>query len=60
MMPQFSSNLVSGAWLPVPSYTNSFGSNVSGAFTGTNTISFNRLDAICGPDVFLRISQAPN
>lgn len=60
MIPQFSSNLVSGVWSPVPSYTNSFGSNVSGAFTGTNTISFSRLDAICGPDVFLRISQAPN
>jgi hypothetical protein len=54
LVPQFSSNLVNGVWLPVPSYTNTF----SG--TGTNTTSFDRLDAICGPDVFLRISQAPN
>jgi hypothetical protein len=54
LIPQFSSNLVSGAWLPVPSYTNTFSGN------GTNTTSFNRLDAICGPDVFLRISQVPN
>lgn len=60
MVPQFSSNLVSGAWLLVPTYTNRFGSNTDSTFTGTNTISFGRLDAICGPDVFLRISQAPN
>ena len=54
LIPQFSSNLVSGAWLPVPGYTNTFSGGV------TNTTSFNRLDAICGPNVFLRISQAPN
>jgi hypothetical protein len=54
LIPQFSSNLAGGNWLPVPSYTNSFSGN------GTNTTSFERLDAICGPDVFLRISQAPN
>jgi hypothetical protein len=60
LVPQFSSNLVSGAWLPVPGYTNKFGSNADNTFSGTNTISFGRLDAICGPDVFLRISQAPN
>lgn len=60
MTPQFNSNLVSGTWLPVPSYTNKFGSNANSTFTGTNTIIFNRLDAICGPNVFLRISQAPN
>jgi hypothetical protein len=54
LIPQFSSNLVSGDWQPVPSYTNTFSGN------GTNTTSFERLDAICGPDVFLRISQAPN
>lgn len=60
LAPQFSSNLVSGAWLPVPGYTNTFGSNADSTFSGTNTISFGRLDAICGPDVFLRISQAPN
>jgi hypothetical protein len=54
LIPQFSSNLMSGSWLPVPSYTNTFSGN------GTNTTSFERLDAICGPDVFLRISQAAN
>jgi len=54
LVPQFNSNLVSGAWLPVPAYTNTFSGN------GTNTTSFDRLDAICGPNVFLRISQAPN
>jgi hypothetical protein len=54
LVPQFSSNLVGGAWQSVPAYTNTFSGN------GTNTTSFERLDAICGPDVFLRISQAPN
>jgi hypothetical protein len=54
LIPQFSSNLFNGPWLPVPKYTNTFSGN------GTNTASFSRLDAICGPDVFLRISQAPN
>ncbi|MGP8198524.1 MAG: hypothetical protein ACLQU4_03370 [Limisphaerales bacterium] len=54
LIPQFSSNLVEGAWQSVPGYTNTFSGN------GTNTSSFERLDAICGPDVFLRISQAPN
>ncbi len=32
LTPQFSSNLVGGAWLPVPKYTNNFSGN------GTNTI----------------------
>ncbi len=60
LVPQFSSNLVTGAWLPVPAYTNKFGSNSDNTFSGTNTVSFGRLDAVCGPDVFLRVSQAPN
>jgi len=54
LVPQFSSNLVDGVWLPVPGYTNTFSGGI------TNTTSFDRLDAICGPDVFLRISQASN
>jgi hypothetical protein len=54
LVPQFSSNLVNGAWLPVPSYTNTFSEN------GSNTTSFERLDAICGPSVFLRITQVTN
>ena len=55
LIPQFSSNLVKNVWLPVPKYTNTYSG--TGA---NNTTSFSRLDAICGPDVFLRISQAPN
>jgi hypothetical protein len=54
LIPQYSSNLLNGAWLPVPKYTNTFSGN------GTNTTSFSRLDAICGPDVFIRISQVQN
>lgn len=53
LIPEFSSNLVSGAWAPVPSYTNSFAN-------GTNTITFPRLEAICGPNVFLRVRQQEN
>lgn len=52
LVPQFSSNVVSGVWQAVPSYTNTFAG-------GTNTTVFNRLDPICGPNVFLRISQQP-
>ena len=52
-IPEFSSNLVSGAWTPVPNFTNTF-------LNGTNTTKFNRLDPICGPNVFLRIRQQPN
>jgi hypothetical protein len=52
LVPQFSSNLVGGAWAPVPSFTNSFAN-------GTNVTTFDRLDPICGPNVFLRISQEP-
>lgn len=47
-IPEFSSNLVSGGWSSVASYTN-FLTN------GTNITTFDRLDAICGPNVFLRI-----
>lgn len=52
LVPQFSSNLVSGAWAPVPGFTNTFAN-------GTNVTVFERLDPICGPNVFLRISQEP-
>ena len=52
-IPEFSSNLVSGAWSPVPSYTNTFAN-------GTNTTVFPRLDPICGANVFLRIRQEEN
>jgi hypothetical protein len=48
--PEFSSNLVSGLWAPIPNFTNTFSN-------GTNMTVFNRLDPICGPAVFLRIRQ---
>lgn len=50
LIPEFSSNLLSGTWASVPSYTNNFSD-------GTNTTIFDRLDPICGPNVFLRIRQ---
>jgi len=52
LVPQFSSNLLNGAWAAVPNFTNTFAN-------GTNTTVFDRLDPICGPNVFLRISQQP-
>jgi hypothetical protein len=53
LVPEFSSNLVSGLWAPVSSYTNTFAN-------GTNTTVFDRLDPICGPSVFLRLRQTQN
>jgi hypothetical protein len=47
-IPEYSSNLLSSAWATVPNYTNSLANN-------TNTTTFGRLDAICGPEVFLRV-----
>jgi len=52
-IPEFSSNLTSAVWLTVPNYTNVFSS-------GTNTTTFNRLDPISGPNVFLRVRNQPN
>jgi hypothetical protein len=53
LVPKFNSNLVSGTWQPVPGFTNTF-------TNGTNVTSFGRLEPICGPNVFLRISQQPH
>lgn len=53
LVPEFSSNLVNGAWSPVPNFTNVFAN-------GTNTTTFNRLDPICGPNVYLRLKQQLN
>jgi hypothetical protein len=54
-VPQFSSNLLSGTWLDVSNFA-----NVTNTFAnGTNTTVFDRLDPICGPGVFIRISQEP-
>ncbi len=47
-VPEYNSNLTSKTWATVPSFNNVFAN-------GTNTTTFNRLDAICGPNVFLRI-----
>ena len=52
LVPEFSSNLLGNTWLSVPTFTNTF-------TNGTNTTSFDRLDAECGSNVFLRISQRP-
>jgi hypothetical protein len=52
LVPEFSSNLLSGAWSPVTGFANTFDN-------GTNVTTFGRLDAICGPNVFLRIRQSP-
>jgi hypothetical protein len=51
VIPEFSSNLVVSNWAVVPNFTNSF-------LGGTNTTTFNRLDPICGPNVFLRVRNA--
>ncbi len=50
LVPEFSSNLLQGAWTPVPSFSTSYAN-------GTNVTTFNRLDPICGPNVFLRLKQ---
>jgi len=47
-IPEFNSNLTLNAWATVPNYTNTF-------LDGTNTTTFDRLDPICGPNVFLRM-----
>jgi hypothetical protein len=39
-------------WASVPGFTNTFAN-------GTNVTTFDRLDPICGPNVFLRVSQQP-
>ncbi len=52
LVPEFSSNITSGVWQAVPTYSNSFNN-------GTNTTVFDRLDAVCGSNVYLRISQQP-
>ena len=53
LTPEYSSNILKGAWSPVPSFTNTFAN-------GTNITKFNRLDPICGSNVFLRLRQQAN
>lgn len=52
-IPEYRSNLTSSAWTAVPNYTNTFAD-------GTNTTTFDRLDAICGPDALLRVRNQQN
>jgi hypothetical protein len=52
LVPQFDSNVINGAWQDVPAFTNNFNN-------GSNVTTFGRLDAECGSNVFLRISQRP-
>jgi hypothetical protein len=52
-VPEFSSNLTSSSWAVVPEYTNTF-------LNGTNVTIFNRLEPICGPNVFLRVRNTRN
>jgi hypothetical protein len=47
-IPEFNSNLTAIGWATVPNFTNIFSN-------GTNTTTFNRLDPICGANVFLRV-----
>ena len=50
-IPEFSSNLT--AWAAVQLFTNVLANN-------TNTTTFNRLDEICGSNVFLRVRNQSN
>jgi len=52
-IPEFSSNLLVSNWAVVPNFTNSFAD-------GTNVTIFNRLDPICGSNVFLRVRNTRN
>jgi hypothetical protein len=47
-VPEFNSNLTTVTWAAVPNYTNTFAN-------GTNTMTFDRLDPLCGANVFLRV-----
>ena len=52
-IPEFKSNLVQASWTAVPNFLNTFQS-------GTNVTTFNRLDPICGSNVFLRMKNVKN
>jgi hypothetical protein len=48
IVPEFNSNILNPNWAIVPAYSNS-------SLGGTNVTVFNRLESICGPNVFLRV-----
>jgi hypothetical protein len=52
-IPEFSPDVSVSNWTAVPTFTNVFAN-------GTNTTTFNRLEPICGPNVFLRIRNQSN
>jgi len=53
-IPEFKCDLASVNWTPVAPFTNTFAG-------GTNTTSFDRLDAVCGsPSVLIRIRNQQN
>ncbi|HET7624347.1 MAG TPA: hypothetical protein VFM25_03705 [Verrucomicrobiae bacterium] len=53
VIPEYSSNLTQNVWTPVSQFDNTFAN-------GTNTTTFDRLDPICGPNVFLRVRNQQN
>jgi len=54
VIPEFKCDLASTNWTAIAPFTNSFAS-------GTNTTSFDRLEAVCGsPTVFVRIRNQAN
>lgn len=52
-VPEYACDGQGTNWMPVPSFTNTSANN-------TNTTSFDRLDPLCGSNVFLRIRNQLN
>ena len=52
-VPEFKCDAMAAVWSNVASFTNVF-------INGTNTTTFDRLDAICGPNTFIRIRNQSN
>ena len=52
-VPEYSCSLPATNWTAVTTFTNVFAN-------GTNTTSFDRLDPVCGPNLFIRIRENRN
>lgn len=52
-IPEYNCNLQTTNWNAVATFTNSL-------VNGTNTTTFSRVEAICGPNVFLRVRNQKN
>jgi hypothetical protein len=52
-VPEYQCDLTDTNWTAVAAFTNSLAN-------GTNTTTFDRLDPVCGPGVFIRLRQQPN